>query len=303
MENNENPEKKQSKKDLFKALDKLRNVIVSLKKDLNKINNEKESWFSKKEEFSNKIKENIKIIKENKPKRDALTKKVKELKEQRNILNQDAKHKISEFKKLNDLKKILISKSKIKDPSAIKKEIDRTEVKLETEVMPFEHEKKLSKKLKDLKKSLEGASKIIEIIEEIKKQNPKINTLRKNTEKVHSEIQKTAKESQILHESVIKSSKDIDELKLKEKEAFKKFSKLKKRFVDINNQLKRELGEMSITSEKINKFRLEEKEKRELKDTMLIQVKEQEFKEKFKHGKKITTEDFLMFQDIIKDKK
>ncbi|MAE43133.1 hypothetical protein CMO93_05140 [Candidatus Woesearchaeota archaeon] len=197
-------------------------------------------------------------------------------------------------------KKDLISKSKIKDPSAIKTEIDRTEVKLETEAMSFENEKKLTKKLKVLKKNLEDASEIISIVDKLKKLNQEINASKKNTDNTHNEIQETAKESQVLHELIIKNSKEIDELKPKEREAFKNFTKLKKNFAEINNKLKEKLSEMSIISEKINKFQLEEEEKRKLNETMLIKSKEHEFEEKFKHGKKITTEDFLMFQDMLK---
>jgi uncharacterized coiled-coil DUF342 family protein len=35
---------------------------------------------------------------------------------------------------------------------------------------------------------------------------------------------------------------------------------------------------------------------------MLIKSKEQEIEEKIKTGKKLTTDDFLAFQEIIKDK-
>ena len=36
---------------------------------------------------------------------------------------------------------------------------------------------------------------------------------------------------------------------------------------------------------------------------MALKSKEHEIEEKIKKGKKITTEDFLAFQDIVKDKK
>ena len=60
---------------------------------------------------------------------------------------------------------------------------------------------------------------------------------------------------------------------------------------------------MNDIREKINKFKLEEEEKRKLKETMLIKSKEQEMEEKIKDGKKLTTDDFLAFQEIIKSKK
>jgi len=231
-----------------------------------------------------------------------LTKKVKELKEKRNKLNKEFNEKISEFKKLDTEKNSLISKSKIKDPLSIKKEIDRIEVRLETEVMPFDAEKKLSKKLRTMKKSLNEVSELIDTTKKLKKLNSEINIKKKETYSVHHEVQKLAKESQEKHENIIKESKEIDGLKPKEGEAFKNFITSRKKLGDINAKLKEKLNQMSILKDKINKFQLEEDEKRKLKESMLIKSKEIEFEQKIKTGKKLTTEDFLSFQDILKDK-
>ena len=51
METNEGNVKIESKKGLFGQLDALKGWIISLRKELNKIDSEKESWFSKKEEY------------------------------------------------------------------------------------------------------------------------------------------------------------------------------------------------------------------------------------------------------------
>ena len=303
MEANESNIKKESKTGLFMQLDALKDRIISLRKDLNKLNSEKESWFSKQEEYSKNIRGKISIIKESREKRDSLTKKVKGLKEKRNALSEEAGKKISEFKKLNDEKKKLLSKSKIRDPYKLKSDIEKLELKLETEVMPFDKEKKLSKTVKDLKKSLSEASDSMEIMARAASLNKEINESRKDANIAHTEIQEFAKQSQVLHEIVVKTSKEVDELKTKEEEAFKNFIIAKSRFTGINGQLKENLAKMSGIREKINKFNLEEDEKRKLKETMLIQSREKEIEEKFKAGKKLTTDDFLMFQENIRDKK
>ena len=59
---------------------------------------------------------------------------------------------------------------------------------------------------------------------------------------------------------------------------------------------------MNEIGPKINKFKLEEEEKRKLKETILIKSKEQEIEEKIKEGKKLTTDDFLAFQESIRKK-
>src|SRR3989338_1399859 len=215
MEANESNIKKESKTGLFMQLDALRGRIISLSKDLNKTSSEKESWFSKKEDFSRQIREKISIIRESREKRDSLTKKVKELKEKRNALSEEIGKKISELKKLNDEKKKLLSKSKIRDPYRLKSDIEKLELKLETEAMPFDKEKKLSKTVKDLKKSLAEASDSMEIMARAASLNKEINESRKDANAAHAEIQKFAKQSQVLHEIALKTSKEVDELKTK----------------------------------------------------------------------------------------
>ena len=293
----------ETKKELFANLDKLRDEINSINKDLNNKDNEKESWFRKKEDISKNIRRNISSIKESKQKRDDLTKKVKELKEKRNSLNQEIKKNIFELIKLKNETNNLTKKSKIKNPQGLKGEIDRIEVKLETEVMPFEKEKSLSKKIKQLKKLQEEASIVINNLRRIKKFNSEIDSAKKISDYTHNEIQKLAAESQKLHESLIKNSKEIDGLRVKEEEAFKKFVDCKKNFSEINTKLEEQLGNVNDIQSKINKFQLEEDEKRRLKESIAIKSKEQEISEKIKTGKKITTEDFLMFQEAIKGKK
>ena len=67
-------------KELVEELNKLRAEVSKLKNILNELDKDKEFWFKKKEESSKKIREAISRIKENKAKRDSLTKEVKELK-------------------------------------------------------------------------------------------------------------------------------------------------------------------------------------------------------------------------------
>jgi len=300
--NNKDKIENKTKKELFKDLDKLRNEIIPLRNELNSLNKDKESWFDKKEYISKNIRDKIRIIKENKIKRDSLTKKVKELKQKRNALNPEISEKISISNKLNNEKKALVSKSKAKEPIKLKGEIEQIEVKLETEVMSFENEKKLYKKLKLLKKELAESNEILSILNRVKKLNSGINSSKKIRENVHEEIQKTAKSSQELHENIIAISKEIDEIKIKEEDLFKKFIDSKKRFNDINANLKEKLSQVSSIREKINKFVLEEKEKRKLEESILIKNKQDEVEEKIKSGKKITTDDLLAFQQIIKNK-
>lgn len=294
---------KRTKKELFAELDKLKADVNSLRKELNKADNDKELWYSKKEAISDDIRKSIGSVRENREKRDSLTKKVRELKEKRAKLNDDMRKMISELAELKKQSADLTKKSKITDPIKIKTSIDAIESKLETEVMSFEKEKELSKKLKMLKKSLAEASGLIGMLDAIKKLNSGISNSKKEGNSVHKEIQELAKESQALHESVISESKNVDELKAKEEDAFSKFVEFKKVFSEKNRFLKEKLEIMGKIRTEINKFQLEEDEKRKLEEAMLIKGKEQEIEDKIKSGRKLTTEDFLVFQESIKSGK
>jgi len=125
---------------------------------------------------------------------------------------------------------------------------------------------------------------------------------KKESNAVHKQVQDIAKESQALHESVISESKNVDSLKAKEEEAFSRFINYKKTFNEKNELLKEKLGKMSEVRVEINKFQLEEDEKRKLKEAMLIKDKEQELEEKIRKGSKLTTDDFLAFQESIKSR-
>ncbi|MBL7055882.1 hypothetical protein ISS07_03150 [Candidatus Woesearchaeota archaeon] len=285
-----------SKKELFNEFDKLKNQVNSLRKDLNNINRQKEEWFSKKSETSKNIREKIGGIKKNKSERDTLTGKVKDMKQTRSSLSKKASKKLSEFQKLIQEKKEKSSKLDITDPSKIISDIKRIEFKLETEPMSFDAEKKLSKTIKDLKRSLEGASDILKVNEAITGLNKLVKSSKKDTDNVHKEIQGTAKESQKIHEAIIVESKLINNLKKEEKEALKKSFDLKKKFNSINSEIKEKLASMTKLKEHINKFQLEDQERKKLKETEFIQKKEQEFEAKIRSGKKLTTEDLLIFQ-------
>jgi len=299
----DNEPQNQTKKELFAELDKLKGNVNSLRRDLNKADNDKELWYSKKEEISGSINKRISAIRQDREKRDALTKKVRELKEKRAKLNDDLRKRISELVELKKQSADLMKKSKITDPIRIKTAIDSIESKLETEVMSFEKEKELSKKLKLLKKSLTEASGLMEMLDKTKKLNVEISNAKREGNAAHREIQDLAKESQALHETIIFESKNIEELRPKEEEAFSKFVEFKKVFSEKNRFLKEKLESMGKIRTEINKFQLEEDEKRRLQEAMLIKSKEQEMEEKIKSGGKLTTEDFLVFQESIKSRK
>ena len=280
----------QEKNELFSRLAEIKKEVNALRDKLNELDQQKESWFQKKEEYSKKIRYLISQVKEKRNKRDSLTKKVKEDKEKRSSSNKRIKDSISEIKKLNEEKSSLTKKRSVNiSPSKIKSEMDRLEVKLETEAMSFEKEQGIVKKIKILKKKFDEAKVLNDVSEKNNNLHREIGNFKKESEALHQTIQKTAKESQSAHEGLIANSKEIDELKLKEREAFSKFFEFKKNFAEINNALKDKLKDFSVINSEIDKIRHEKEEK-------IIRDKEEFIQEKIRKRQKLTNEDLLIFQ-------
>ena len=287
----------QQKNELFEGLKLLKKEINELKNNLNSLDEQKEKWFSKKEECGSEIRGLIKKIKESKQKRDELTKKVKEDKQERDKLNQEIKDKISKLKELNKEKELILEKYNItEDPSRIKEVIDKLDLSIETDAMSFENEKKVMKKIKGLKKKFGEAKVVTDILDSLKKLSNSIDEFKKKSNEFHLKIQCRAKESQELHENVISSSKEIDKLKEGEEQAFGKFIEFKKKFTEANDLLKEKLTKMSELRKSLESFKLKKGEEKKLKEDFFLKSKEAEVEEKIKRREKLTTEDLLVFQ-------
>ena len=287
------------KSELFRKLDDVKREITALRTELNQIDDQKESSFSKKEQYNREINNLIKQIKDNKNKRDSLTEEVKKDKEKRDKLNEEINRKISEIKKLNQEKKDTIQKHNIReDPSRIKAEMEKLEFSIETNVMSFDKEKGIMKRIKELKRRYQDAKVVSGVWEKTNLLSKDIDHLRKEAEEIHKKIQNRAKESQLKHEEMIKLSKDVDELKVKEEEAFKKFIELKSKFNEINEKLKEKLLGVNQVKEKVDKYQLERQEEEKSEEEKILRDKGRLVEEKIKKGQKLTTEDLLAIQSM-----
>jgi uncharacterized coiled-coil DUF342 family protein len=281
----------------------VRNKIVSLKKELNKLNREKESWFKKRSAFNKQIGELIGDVKGSKQERDKITSEVKEIKDQRDELNQEIAQRVAELKELKDKvgdQPRPDRKEKQVSPSMIKKQIERLDYVMQTEPMSFKKEQQMMAQMKQLKKDLKEASDTGNEWRQITKLQREISKLRKKSNSAHKYMQSNAAESQEKHEDVIGTSKEIDELKEKERESYEKFKEFKDQFQEKNTELKaflKEADELKLNLEE-NNVEVEE-DKRQVQAAQ-VKAKAKEVNEKIKTGKKLTTEDLLVFQKANK---
>lgn len=283
--------------DKHEELEKLQEEIVERKKALSKLNEEKESWFSKRAEIGSKIAQHIREVKAKREKRDELTEGVREKKKERRDYSKEIREKISEVKKLRKKRDDFLKNAGIKgNPRSIKSEIEGLELKLQTEPMPYSKEQKLQKHLNDLKEQEKKFSDVSELSKQIKTLSKEIDELKDESDEVHDELQEQADNSQEFHEEVIEKSKYIDDLKKKEDDAYQNFSDLKTKYGEKRQELQDLIARADEIREDLGiatsgkQGGISRKAKEEL------QRKSDEVEEKVKTGKKLTTEDLLAFQ-------
>ncbi len=292
----------QEKKGLVTQLRQKENKLTELRQKLNSINTQKEHWFSQKEQHKEDILKRISDIKSAKDQRNKFTNEVKELKERRKVLNDSIKQKISEVMALNKEKQDLSKKHNIEgDPVYLAKQIEKMEFMIETEGLSFEKEKELMKVIKDKQKQLKESKAVSEAFGKARQLSREIDQMKREADEVHNRVQNLANESQKRHEEILAKSKEIDDLRVKEEDCYKKFFEFKQQFTEINNELKKELDEYNKLSGDMQEFRIETKKAKEERKEKQLKELEGTVEEKIKAGKKLTTEDLLVFQAQLKD--
>jgi len=293
---------KEEKEKLLTNIDRLKTDISKLRETLNDKNAEKEAIFSKKENTTKQIIDVIRDVKTLRKERDKLTNKVKSLKKEREQNNSEVLKKIEHIKKVQEESDKLVKKYNIKgDPSRLQREIEMLELKVETDVLSFQKEQKIMKEIKDMKKQLENAKGLKEVLENMNKLSKEIDDHKKQREQAHRKIQTFAAESQKKHEEMHENTKNIDKLRVNEEEIYKKFFGIKKEHTDINNELKQKLVEINNMNNKLDQDSNQVRKKSQDVQKKKLATKADEVTDKIKKRQKLTTEDLLIFQRTIRD--
>jgi len=287
----------QERKELFTQLDELNREVRALRATLNQLNDQKESLFSKREAAGKEISGLIRQVKSSRSERNKLTTDVKSAKVDRKSLNDTINKKIEEIKKLGKEKKETVKKfGMTEDPSKIKHEIERINYTIETAGLSFEKEQKLMKILKELKRKYDEAKKVSSIWDSSHALSTEIDSLKEKADSVHRAIQQKAQLSQEKHETMIDSSKKIDDLKKEEDEISKKIIEKKQGMEEVNNKLEEKLKLLTEVNAKLQVEKKETRQEKEAQKRKLLGDKIKDAEEKFRRGEKLTTEDILAMQ-------
>ncbi len=279
---------------LRKEYKDLINEISNLRKRLDESNKNKEFWFEKKENLKKEISYLISEIREIKQTNDKSNMDINELKQQRDKYNDYMKVLINKLQRLNKEKIEIFKKHKIKeDPYKIQKRIEAIETRLETETS-FENEKKLMKKLKELKNIYEG-SKMKELIEKIDKISKEVSETKTKANEFHKRFIETVK-GKGGYSQFIDLSRKINELRNMQQDAFNSFVSYKKEFLNVNNRLKIRLKQASNLKYKLDKHDRKVAKAKQKKFSKSFRERTNRVIDKFRKKKKLTTEDIIILQ-------
>ena len=269
--------------------------ISELKRKLVELDKEREFWFNKKESLKKEIRELIKKLKSIKLKNGPFY-NINEMKKQRGHYETQIRNLMIKLKQLYKEANNIFRKHKIKeDPLRIQERIEAIEKQLEVEVS-FEREKKLMKKLKQLKE-LYKQSKTRKLIEQIDKLKEEISNLRKKAKEFHRRMEQAIKIKDG-YGKFIELSRRINELRKQQEEAFNKFIQFKREFASVNNLLKEKLEEAAKLQQRIEIAKLPKQKQLRA----LIKTKAKDVLEKLKKKKRLETEDLLILQEAEKEK-
>ena len=270
----------------------LNQEIRSLKVQLDKINSQKEEWFKKKEYLKKELNSLIDKIKVIRTGRDNSNKDIKQLKQERDKYNSQVRDLIKQVKQLNQEKKQLPQKSDSKNNlSFLKKQIEKLEQSIETEGYTYKKEQAVMDQIKKLKKEFKELSIVNEVASKIKVLSKEIDVARKKADEFHKKIVDLADKGE--HKLFKETSKNINEIKKIQEDAFAKFIEFKNEFTKINNALKNKLNEFSKQRKIFDDIK-SQKKKNSAKNIS------KDIEEKLRSKKKLTTEDLLMLQEAEK---
>lgn len=218
-----------------------------------------------------------------------------EFRDQRNEINKEVETNKKARNKVNDEIKNLEWSSGKRDKIKIENEIKKIDKIIETRVLDIKKENQLVKSANDLRKQLME-------IKEDDKVKEEAAELKKQSEEYHAKVVELSEQAQEAHEQMLSYFRKTDEIRTAADEAHKLFIQARKNASAKHEEFKVVLSEIHVINKKLgtNKSR---KRRSEKSNTGSPAKKNREEKEKaesifdkFKHGKKLSTEELLLLQ-------
>jgi len=252
--------------------------LTELKNTRDHMNEQTKEYRKERDELNQELKDTLKIALDKRNTRDEINKQVHENKVLRNQCNEE-------------LKKIGWNSSK-KEKANIQAEINKIDKTIQTKVLDIRKENELVKRVSDLTKEL----KQIQSDEEDEKTAA---DLKEKSEHYHQQVVELSDKAQAVHEEMIEYFNKIDGIREKADGKHQDFINSRNAATAKHEEVKAKLNEIR----KVNKYMDQAKSKsrgRKSEDKSENNSREKEEAEeifqKFKDGKKLTTDEFLLLQ-------
>ena len=250
------------------------------------------------EVFNREAKEQRKIRDElNSELKENLAKAI-EFRDQRNEINKQVEENKNARNKVNDEIKSLEWSSGKKDKIRIEAEIKKIDKIIETRVLDIKKENQLVKNANDLRKELAE-------IKEDDKVKEEAAELKKKSEEYHAKVVELSEQAQEAHEQMLSYFRKTDEIRTAADEAHKLFIQARKNASAKHEEFKMILSEIHVINKKLgsNKNRKRRSDKSSGSSNNKKNREEKERAEsifdKFKNGKKLSTEELLLYKNTI----
>jgi uncharacterized coiled-coil DUF342 family protein len=262
-------------------IEKLRQQIASLGKDLESLNNSKESLYREKISFDNLLSNTIAQANELKGKKKTTDEDIKTKKILRTTLNKELKELSIKIKTMQKTAATPKTKKRV-SPDAAKKQIEAMQYAIETEGLSFEKEKQYMDKINQLKAELSSSNTSTGVPKELRE-----TTFAKKTQAdlVHVEIQKLAEESTKGFDQLTAKAKAIIEAKNKRAELQSKLKDIKAQIEAKNQDLAESLSQWLVVA-------------KDMPIEVSTEMTEADVINKFKNSKKLTKDDILKLQRL-----
>src|SRR5664280_1704732 len=258
-----------------KELEKRLKILTKERDDLN----ENAREFKKvRDELNASIKENLDKALKYRDERDKINQEVRKYKKLRDDTNQE-------------LKKMEYASGR-RDILKIQGEIDKLEKTIETKVLDMRKENELVKKVQDLSKTLS------EMKEDEKVQTEAV-ALKEVSEAHHAKVVEFSDKAQETHESMLEYFKNIDEVRAKADLAHNKFIETRETASAKHEEVKAVLNEIRRKNKGLDKVKAKERNMesdKNKKKNMAEKEIARDIYEKFKEGKKLSTEELRLLQ-------
>lgn len=256
----------------------LESELTDLKNTRDKMNEETKAFRKERDELNQELKDTLKIALDKRNTRDEINKEVHENKVLRNKCNEE-------------LKKVEWNSGK-KEISNIQAEINKIDKTIQTKVLDIRKENELVKRVSDLTKQLKK-------IQSDEEEEKTAEQLKEKSEHYHQQVVELSDKAQAVHEEMIEYFNKIDGIREKADAKHQDFINSRNAATAKHEEVKAKLSEIR----KVNKYMDQAKAHsrgRRSEDKVENDTKEKEEAEeifqKFKDGKKLTTDEFLLLQ-------